>query len=146
MPSSSQTPVYQVIYVSAATRLFSKAELLDLLKSARDNNERLGVTGMLLYKDGDFIQLLEGDEAVVKPLLAHIMADPCHHTSMVLLEEHTDARLFPGWSMGFRDLADPAVQALPGFSDFLNTPNLPDRVAHDPHGCLQLLAMFKPAH
>ena len=64
--------MHQVIYVSAATQLFSKAELLQLLTLVREKNQRLAVTGMLLYKDGDFIQLLEGEESVVKQVLDKI--------------------------------------------------------------------------
>ena len=138
--------MYQIVYVSAATELFSKSGLLDLLAGSRQNNERLGVTGMLLYKEGDFIQLLEGEAPVVKALFAKIMADPRHHSTFVLFEGEVAARLFPDWSMGFRNLSDPVVLAQPGFSDFMNTPRLPERFVQDPSACLQLLAMFKPAH
>lgn len=138
--------MYQIVYVSAATQVFSKSDLLDLLAVAHETNQRLGVTGMLLYKDGDFIQLLEGEEAVVKKLLAKICEDPRHHTVIVLLEREVPERLFPDWSMGFRDLADPELHAMPGYTEFMNTPRLPERFAHDPTGALKLLAMFKPAH
>lgn len=137
--------MFQTVYVSAATEPFSKAQLKDLLTLARENNQRLGVSGMLLYKDGDFIQLLEGEESVVRALLAKIMTDPRHHTSMVLLEETTESRLFPEWSMGFRDLADPEIQSTPGFTDYLKSARLPQHFANDPNGCLDLLTMFKPA-
>lgn len=125
--------------------MFSKTQLQDLLAVARHNNQRLGISGMLLYKDGDFIQLLEGEESVVRALLSKILADKRHHSSVVMIEESTTSRLFPDWSMGFRDLSDPDVQKMPGFSDFMSTARLPDHFAHDPNGCLDLLAMFKPS-
>lgn len=42
------TPIYRVVYVSAASELFSKSALLELLSKAREKNNRLGVTGLLL--------------------------------------------------------------------------------------------------
>ena len=111
--------MHQVIYVSAATQLFSKAELLQLLTLVREKNQRLAVTGMLLYKDGDFIQLLEGEESVVKQVLDKIKVDRRHRYVTVILQNDVESRLFPDWSMGFRDLSDPGLQEIPGFSNFL---------------------------
>ena len=51
--------VYQVLYLSAAARLFSDVELRALLADARARNEAAGLTGMLLYEDGHFLQTLE---------------------------------------------------------------------------------------
>lgn len=136
--------LYRIVYVSAAAESFSKSALLELLTQARDKNQRLGVTGMLLYKDGDFIQLLEGEEPVVKDLYGTIRTDFRHSGTIVLDEGKIDARLFSDWSMGFRDLSDPAVQATPGFSPFMNTPLVAESFANDPSGCLQLLAVFRP--
>lgn len=136
--------MYFIVYVSAATEVFSKAALLDLLAKAREKNHRLGITGLLLYKDGDFIQLLEGEKAAVQSLFNTISADPRHANTIVLLEGESDKRLFSDWSMGFRDLSDPAVQATPGFSQFMNKPLSADSFADDPNGCMELLALFKP--
>ena len=52
--------------------------------------------------------------------------------------------LFTDWSMGFRDLTDPEVRAMPGFLPFMNTPLIAQSFADDPSGCLELLAVFKP--
>ena len=46
-----------LVYVSSALREFSKSELVELLEKSRKKNTRLGLTGMLLYKEGNFIQL-----------------------------------------------------------------------------------------
>lgn len=135
--------MFRLVYVSAASNLFEKPALLELLTQAREKNHRLGVTGMLLYKNGDFIQLLEGEEAVVKALYHTISDDPRHTGSIVLIEEHTDVRLFNDWSMGFRDLGDPEIQATPGYSAFLNTPLAAGSFENDPSGCLELFALFK---
>ena len=60
--------MFHLVYVSSAVRPFSKSELVELLNVTRDNNSRLGVTGMLLYRDGNFMQVLEGGEPVVRAL------------------------------------------------------------------------------
>ncbi len=73
----SDEKVFHLVYVSAATHPLDKADLLQMLKEARERNQQLGVTGLLLYKDGDFTQLLEGDKATVKALFQDsIRKDP----------------------------------------------------------------------
>lgn len=140
----SESPIYYLVYTSAATELFDKPALLELLTKARANNQQRGITGLLLYKDGDFIQLLEGPKAAVKALYTLIDSDPRHVGSTVMAEGERDQRLFADWSMGFRDLADPEVQALPGFSQFMNKPRVAKRLTDAPHECLQLLSLFSP--
>ncbi len=60
--------MFSLTYVSSAVRPFAEDELADLLAVSRQNNARLGITGMLLYKDGNFMQVLEGEEAEVRTL------------------------------------------------------------------------------
>lgn len=140
------TAMYRLVYVSAATQLFSKAELLELLKGARNKNQRLGISGMLLYKDGEFLQLLEGERSAVKALFAQIKQDPRHDGTIVVDEEDTAERLFQDWAMGFRDLNDPEVQQTPGYSQYMNTPLVAEQLAKHPSAALQLLEMFKPVY
>ncbi len=114
--------MYYLSYASVAVTPFASAELQELLLTSRRNNMQLGITGMLLYKDGEFMQVLEGEQAAVQALYARIARDPRHQRATTILEGPTDARHFPDWSMGFRDLEDPAVAALPGYSPLLDTP------------------------
>jgi len=53
-----------LVYVSSATELFSDTQLENLLLRSRQNNSTLGITGMLLYKDGNFMQCLEGPKTL----------------------------------------------------------------------------------
>lgn len=138
------SPLYRIVYVSAASELFDKPGLLDLLTQARDKNEKLGITGLLLYRDGDFIQLIEGERSAVLALFARIDADARHTGATVLFEGEAQKRLFDDWSMGFRDLSDPAVQTLPGFSQYMNSRLVAETFKDDPDGCLGLFALFKP--
>ena len=137
--------MYQIVYVSSATVHFAKPDMYALLAKSRANNARAGVTGMLLYRDGNFMQVLEGDEEAVRTVYARIEQDPRHRGSMVLLRGETPGRQFPDWSMGFRDLSSPEAReaAAGGFNDLLNTPLTGAEFASDPTRAQRLLLSFK---
>lgn len=112
--------MYSLIYVGTATRSMSESELAELLEQCRRNNARLGITGMLLYKDGDFMQVLEGEEQTVKELYARVWNDPRHRLITLIIEKPIEKRSFGDWTMGFRILHRADLQKDPGFSDFLD--------------------------
>lgn len=91
-----------LVYLSSATRLFSDAELDDILAVSRRNNARDGITGLLVYRDGDILQVLEGPEDAVRRTYARIAADPRHTRILVLDESRVDERAFADWAMGLR--------------------------------------------
>jgi hypothetical protein len=97
--------VFQLSYSSAAVRPLSHGALVDLLEQSRAANAARRVTGMLLHRHQRFLQLLEGDEAVVRALYATITADDRHTDLRVLGEGRRLLRQFPTWTMAFRDLA-----------------------------------------
>lgn len=132
----------QLVYVSSAIHPFSTEELVTLLSKARIRNAAVQVTGMLLYKDGNFIQAIEGEEDAVRQLYARISTDTRHRGAEVVIDEEISQRTFAGWSMGFRNLADAETQALPGFSRFMNHPMQPEHLKSDTTGCLELLQFF----
>ena len=131
-----------LLYVSSAVKLFSDAELLELLEKARKNNTAMDITGMLLYQDGNFMQLLEGPEEAVKTLAAKIMLDPRHCGFLKLLERHTDQREFGDWKMGFKKI-DKDFTGIPGYSDFLTVPFNSDEYKQTPSKALKLMLNFK---
>jgi Sensors of blue-light using FAD len=110
--------VIQLIYRSAALTRFSQQELTDLLARARANNTRLGLTGMLLYDDGSFLQTLEGEREPLFTLYERILSDPRHTDITKLLEREIVEREFGDWKMGFASVARLGVP-LPGYSEFL---------------------------
>lgn len=135
--------MFSLVYVSTATVEFKKPDLEDLLRKSRVNNATLEVTGLLLFKDGNFMQVLEGSEATVNALYKRIAGDSRHSGSMILLTQHSPTRAFEEWSMAFRDLADPDVRALPGFSTFMNQYTQPQDAFRDPTRAQRLLQFFK---
>ncbi len=64
-----------LIYISSATRVMTEIDLLDLLHEARDRNKRQNVTGMLLFKDRSFLQVLEGEASDVDEIYGSITRD-----------------------------------------------------------------------
>jgi hypothetical protein len=101
-----------------------------------------GVSGMLLYKDGNFMQLLEGEETVVRNLFEVITQDSRHRGTIVLLEEQISEPSFRDWSMGFRDLADENLNAVAGYTRIMNSPLDASNLKSNPDACLDLLYFF----
>jgi hypothetical protein len=135
--------ISQIVYASTALRAFTKPDLQALLQEIRQKNTELGVTGLLLYKDGNFMQVLEGEQEILTRLISVIEHDSRHQSLVVLLRGSSEQRSFPDWSMGFRDLADPSASKTPGYSDFMNTPLTDAEFSQDPSRCMKLMLLFK---
>ena len=135
--------MFSLIYVSSVVPAFSPDQLADLLSTSRQSNSDAGITGMLLYKDGNVMQVLEGEEASVQKLYARIGRDPRHRGLQTLLQGSVEKRQFPDWSMGFRDLRGSDLRATAGYSEFLNTPLTGQEFSSDPTRCQRLLTTFK---
>lgn len=96
----------QLIYVSAETTPFTSKQLRDLLTQSRAANQSRGLTGMLLYHQRTFMQLLEGEPLDVLNLYRRLEQDPRHTDIRLLLRQSISERTFPDWSMGFAKPAD----------------------------------------
>lgn len=137
----------QLIYYSTAQREMSEADLLALLATSRERNARLGITGMLLYGGGVFLQVLEGPAAAVEQLYTRLARDPRHHGLIELERERIAARSFPDWSMGFQHLpaASPAIAQLKGAFAFDRRGQGLDQPGLSPGIALDLLRQFARA-
>lgn len=133
----------QLAYVSQSIGLMSQQELLELLDEARAINAEANVTGMLLYKDGSFIQVLEGEEEAVRTIFGRIERDPRHENVRTLYDEQVERRDFPDWAMGFHNLNGMDLTALPGYCDFMDTPNLARTFFEDLTRAKKLLLLFR---
>lgn len=97
----------------------ARDELVGLLRGARAHNEAARLTGILLYRDQTFVQLLEGQRPRVESLYASIRQDARHaDVTTVSAREQLD-RQFPDWSMGFSNLDSEPVDD-PGWNDLLD--------------------------
>ena len=132
-----------VVYVSSATSLFSDEELRALLETSRKNNQAGDITGLLLHKDGNFMQMLEGPEEAGLACLSRIEVDPRHGGILRLLAKEEPFRQFAGWTMGFKRLDGSAHGIIPGRSDFLDVPFNDEHYRQNPSQALSLLLDFK---
>lgn len=94
----------QLMYVSAARGRPATADLNAILAVARRNNAAAQVTGMLVYLDQGFLQILEGPHDSVQKIYDQIAKDERHTGLLVLMDHDVPARLFADWSMGFEQL------------------------------------------
>ncbi|MBP5801127.1 MULTISPECIES: BLUF domain-containing protein [Microbacterium] len=114
---TEEHPLISLVYCSSATHPFDERELADLLAVSRSNNDARDVTGLLLYRDGEFVQILEGDRYDVEAVMASITADQRHTDVRILLEEPLHERRFEQWTMGYQKLEAPIAARSEGFRD-----------------------------
>ncbi|NHM01599.1 BLUF domain-containing protein [Flavobacterium difficile] len=90
-----------IIYLSSATELLSDQEINLLLKTSRENNKKNNITGLLLYCDGNFLQVLEGENEVIDAIFSIISTDRRHKNIIVVANECIEKRSFEEWKMGY---------------------------------------------
>ncbi|HWA45030.1 MAG TPA: BLUF domain-containing protein [Hypericibacter adhaerens] len=115
-PAIELEPLHQIVYVSSSRANWSEAELGRLVTRARIHNGAHGVSGMLLYVGGNFVQALEGPPSIIAPLIHRIRADRRHWHVQRIVDRKVQARDFADWSLGFRHCR-PAELAAAGAVD-----------------------------
>jgi Sensors of blue-light using FAD len=117
--ASEAESLLSIVYVSTAVQQLNAEDLHKLLEAARRSNHRDGITGMLLYFEGSFIQAIEGPSDRVQQLFERLERDPRHYQVIKLVHERIAQRQFPHWSMAFRRATADSLKDAEGFSDFL---------------------------
>jgi hypothetical protein len=95
----------RLMYASRAVPAVDQEELLAILKKSKANNPKAGVTGVLCFSEGVFMQVLEGGRGAVNKLYNRIAADARHSEVVLLSYEEISERRFAGWSMGQVNMA-----------------------------------------
>jgi hypothetical protein len=108
--------MHHIIYLSRVSQKPNPEELVALLVKARSSNEVAGITGAMVYGQGQFIQILEGEEAAVTALYERIVADPRHQAILKLADKPITERTFVKWSMAFRELSPEQAAELVGYT------------------------------
>jgi hypothetical protein len=106
--------IYSLIYVSTAVDKLSKESFSSLAIQSSLRNHLLGVTGLLLYSDGNFMQCLEGPKAAIDSLMRSITSDSRHFGLVVLCYDEIQIREFPDWDMAIRS-PDAGLMTLANF-------------------------------
>lgn len=112
--------MYHLVYFSTATQYFSEEELTNLLRISKYNNEKSGITGILLFIEGCFLQILEGEQSAVRLLYHKVKQDARHNDILKIAEAKTQERVFKKWSMGFKNIPFVEYKKQVGFEDISN--------------------------
>lgn len=107
--------MHHIIYMSQAPETLSMAALVVILMQARANNERAHITGALVYGEGQFMQVIEGQEAAVTALYERIARDPRHQSVFKLADKAVTGRRFSEWSMAFSEVDQDQFKDLAGY-------------------------------
>ncbi|GAB4392213.1 MAG: hypothetical protein Tsb005_05280 [Gammaproteobacteria bacterium] len=110
----------QLVYTCTASYEFDKDDLLALLQKCKTYNSLHDITGLLLYFEGSFLQVLEGDNATIQHLYETISKDPRQSSIFLLYEKPITRRDFAQWSMGFHALTQDEINAEPALSHFFD--------------------------
>ena len=90
----------RLMYASRAVPAIDQEELVTILRQSKAHNPSIGVTGVLCFSGGIFLQVLEGGRSAVNRLYNRIAADPRHTEGELLLYDEIGERRFASWSMG----------------------------------------------
>ncbi len=95
----TQSHLQTLAYVSTASHEPSESDLLGLAYGAQRFNESAGVTGLLIFDRGEFLQVIEGPESAIAEVFERIAKDSLHHDIRVFVSEPIETRFYPDWAM-----------------------------------------------
>lgn len=116
--------MHHMIYMSQATGLFTTAALVKLLREAQLANSRADITGLLVYHEGRFMQVLEGEKAAVAATYERITHDPRHSSLFKLADKAITGRSFLTWSMAFQEVGSARFTQLAQLAGYLSPAQL----------------------
>jgi hypothetical protein len=129
---------YQLIYSSESSTPMQMDELEEVLLQARVSNGSKGITGALVYVEGVFLQILEGEKDVVRQLMARIAQDVRHQTVTVLKECEADSASFSDWKMAYVSATADQVAQWAGLSGATDIPKILGDLRRDSQRTMQL--------
>ncbi|MEM1293903.1 MAG: BLUF domain-containing protein [Verrucomicrobiota bacterium] len=111
-------PSCRIIYRSISAEEFpTNEDILDLAEVSARNNQRDGITGLLILSGSQFLQVLEGEVQPVNALFQRICRDPRHHSVELVQYENTSETYFQEWNMRLVDLYDLPMEKRSLFMD-----------------------------
>jgi len=134
--------MHHIIYLSRATAPFSDDQLHDLLLQARTRNASLDVTGLLLYGNQQFMQVLEGEEEAVRTIYDAIKRDPRHQNVTAYADKGIEQRAFANWAMAFETTSAARFVELTGYLAPLGLTVDATRLRQTDAALLELLRSF----
>jgi hypothetical protein len=105
--------IFQLVYISRAHENICYSDIDRILESARLHNRQNNLTGLLIFKDEHFLQIIEGEQSKVMETFGRIVKDRRGHHVRVLTESFGESRIFNRWPLAFHDAdIDPNMNAL----------------------------------
>ncbi|AUC77252.1 BLUF domain-containing protein [Olleya sp. Bg11-27] len=114
----------RIIYTSQSTKQFNKRDLLDLLHDSRAFNTMDNISGVLMHKNGLFLQIIEGKSKDLENLIERLRRDTRHNNLKIIDDQLVEDRIFANWSMGCADFDDPTLSLIPGIRTDLSDPTV----------------------
>ena len=136
---------YQIIYFSKSATPMQMDDLEEILESARESNADAGITGALVYVDGFFLQILEGEARAVEALMARIAKDVRHETVTVLKQGEITTSVFCDWRMAYVSATAEQVAEWAGLSRTTAVPDILADMHSDPMRVTQVTARILSA-
>lgn len=133
---NSKIMLRTIIYISNAVKLFDERHLNKLFYQSFQNNIHKKITGILLYNEGTFIQILEGRQEALNNLFKIIHHDKRHNNITKILDRRIGERLFKKYRTGFNTLNN--YRQMDGLETFLSKCNNSSHA----HVVLALLSPF----
>jgi hypothetical protein len=119
--------IFELVYCSIAQPGLTLEAINEILETARSFNDEHNITGCLIYHDGEFLQILEGDQSIVMELYGRIEEDERHTNVSLLSTEEKEKRSFPNWSMAFHQFDENEVAKNKFIDDFRGFSALAER-------------------
>ena len=110
--------LYRIIYLNSGLKDLTSSDVKEILVKAKENNRDKNITGILLYLDKNFIQVLEGEKEDVIKLYQKISLDHRHKNVIKVIEGNISSRQFDKWDMGFIEIDSDDLKDLSEFKDF----------------------------
>ena len=113
--------MHQIIYLSSSREYLSPEQINEILSKSRENNLKNNITGVLLYFDRDFLQVIEGPKTALLELFEIIEKDKRHTGIITVFNKEIKEKHFPEWNMGFSSTDYEKLRTLTGFENFDQT-------------------------
>jgi hypothetical protein len=130
---------YRTLYSSVSSTPMQLDELEDILEQAQGNNAGNAITGALVYVDGFFLQVLEGEKDTVQKLMHKICGDFRHESVTVLQEGEVPAAAFSDWTMAYVSATPQEVARWAGLSGTTQLPKVWDDIHQNPQRAAQVV-------
>ena len=133
--------MYRLIYLSTSNNL-NDHDLTNLLVKSQKSNRLNNISGILIHKNGEFIQVLEGEKKAVLDLFDVIEKDSRHKNVIAFDKKEVSERYFSGYFMAFDQKHFEKLNDFEALRDF----NHDKIIKSDKDAVLKFLKTFLKAH